>query len=821
MSTGFDNTTSSSKNKGIVTKRIHSKSKSSKAVIRQRHTLKNFQTTSESKKTPRTNKLDNSKEKHLFPVRKSLSSTFEHSASIHKSYTLKRKSNEESSIVHSSMSSTQEQERRPLKKPTIPSMKEKPFDDNQDKDDVNNPDEEDIDEDIDDDVEVTIGEMLHLFSTSDVPDNDTTRRQRIAFNILAFGYREHLDIFPEPSRTSKQFTDEKFNNTMMLMQKLTISDNATTKKKALKESRTHYKKMGQFVLEEITLGNGGETKLVLCRNPSLLKPLRWGPRGNIVLPMRQMFDVLYAAHERVGHMKVISTYKNLQKIIWNVTQAQSKIFCSLCPNCILQSPRIKKLRGASKPIRSSKFRDRFQVDLVDMSANRRKNIYGIVMRYILVIKDHFSGFVIADCIPRKRAKYVAYILNQYFSCGPIAALKLMEVFDVEGASYPRDEVKKGRYRYLLQESYRNVLRICDESDGNNSKSVADDTSQSSRFNIETTENDCITKEITVGEEKEAVKNDKEEIDKAYDNEKEKDNEPLDDDNDEAHDNEKLNEPSNDNEKDNEPLDDDNDEAYDNEKLKEPSNDKEKDNEPSNDKEKDNEPLDDDNDEAYDNEKLKEPSNDKEKDNEPLDVSAGEDQFWDDSAMLLLGRMSPKGSIITPSESKTIFRKKMMDKMKKDREHDIQHKAAVVGSKVNVKIDKRDVTGAQGIHGIVFDVGSGGGIRVQTQHGIITQKSGKKWYIPKAQYEVLDDYAPVNEWLHNEGLLIKKGMWEESEGLRRATLKEIHGKLYGGEPIRGCKCRTGNCKNCVCSRARNGCSETCKCLGQCCNPFNDK
>jgi transposase InsO family protein len=52
---------------------------------------------------------------------------------------------------------------------------------------------------------------------------------------------------------------------------------------------------------------------------------------------------------------------------------------------------------------------------VDMSANRWKNIYGIVMRYILVIKDHFSGFVIADCIPRKHAKYVAYILNQYFS----------------------------------------------------------------------------------------------------------------------------------------------------------------------------------------------------------------------------------------------------------------------------------------------------------------------------------------------------------------------------------------------------------------------
>jgi hypothetical protein len=79
------------------------------------------------------------------------------------------------------------------------------------------------------------------------------------------------------------------------------------------------------------LGNRGETKLVLGRNLSLLKPLRWGPRGNIVLPIQQIFDVLYAAHERLGNMKVISTYKNLQKITWNVTQAQSKIFAPCVP----------------------------------------------------------------------------------------------------------------------------------------------------------------------------------------------------------------------------------------------------------------------------------------------------------------------------------------------------------------------------------------------------------------------------------------------------------------------------------------------------------
>jgi hypothetical protein len=61
--------------------------------------------------------------------------TIQDSASIQKPTTLKQKSNVESSILNSSMS-TQEHEKHPLKKPTILSMKEKPFDDNQDKDDV-------------------------------------------------------------------------------------------------------------------------------------------------------------------------------------------------------------------------------------------------------------------------------------------------------------------------------------------------------------------------------------------------------------------------------------------------------------------------------------------------------------------------------------------------------------------------------------------------------------------------------------------------------------------------------------------------------------
>jgi hypothetical protein len=123
----FDNTTSS-KNKGIVTKRIHAKSISRPKRSSDRDTLL------------RVFKQRQNQTKPHEPI----------------NWTISRKS----IYFQFESMSTQEQERRPMKKPMIPSMKEKLFDDNQDKDDVDNPDEEDID----DNVEVSIVEMLHLFS---------------------------------------------------------------------------------------------------------------------------------------------------------------------------------------------------------------------------------------------------------------------------------------------------------------------------------------------------------------------------------------------------------------------------------------------------------------------------------------------------------------------------------------------------------------------------------------------------------------------------------------------------------------------------------
>lgn len=76
-------------------------------------------------------------------------------------------------------------------------------------------------------------------------------------------------------------------------------------------------------------------------------------------------------------------------------------FVRLCPVCVKQQPNIGKQKGAEKPIILEKFRNQFQVDLIDMRTKPAKNMYQKIMRYIITVKDHLTGFVALSCIPKK------------------------------------------------------------------------------------------------------------------------------------------------------------------------------------------------------------------------------------------------------------------------------------------------------------------------------------------------------------------------------------------------------------------------------------
>jgi hypothetical protein len=137
-------------------------------------------------------------------------------------------------------------------------------------------------------------------------------------------------------------------------------------------------------------------------------------KGDIILPQSRVFDALYSSHHVVAHQKVAATHSCCRKIFWNVTQQQCSVFIETCHACVSEKPRTLTMKGSVTPIRSARYRDRMQVNLNEIWTCRRKNPFGLLMQYIVVCKDHFTGFMAAACIPRKRASYVGYVLTDIF-----------------------------------------------------------------------------------------------------------------------------------------------------------------------------------------------------------------------------------------------------------------------------------------------------------------------------------------------------------------------------------------------------------------------
>jgi hypothetical protein len=97
-------------------------------------------------------------------------------------------------------------------------------------------------------------------------------------------------------------------------------------------------------------------------------------------------------------MKLGVTWNDVTKMYYNITEKQVKTFVKLCPVCNKQNPWILPSKGAQKPIRSGQFRDCYQVDFIEYCRKKpAKDVYGQTMRWLLVLKDHFSGLSTKFC----------------------------------------------------------------------------------------------------------------------------------------------------------------------------------------------------------------------------------------------------------------------------------------------------------------------------------------------------------------------------------------------------------------------------------------
>ena len=100
----------------------------------------------------------------------------------------------------------------------------------------------------------------------------------------------------------------------------------------------------------------------------------------------QVFDIISKAHESIGHGKSQKTHEEVCKHYSNVSRNMVDLFLTTCSICSMN----KKIIGRPedyKPILSTTFNDRGQLDLIDMQAVA-KNGY----RYIFHYQDHLTKF---------------------------------------------------------------------------------------------------------------------------------------------------------------------------------------------------------------------------------------------------------------------------------------------------------------------------------------------------------------------------------------------------------------------------------------------
>ena len=133
-----------------------------------------------------------------------------------------------------------------------------------------------------------------------------------------------------------------------------------------------------------------------------------------MLPRNQIFDAIYHDHSKKGHLAAVPTYNQLAQTYANITLQQVKEFRKLCPICNTQNPAIQPTKGARNPITTESFRDRGQIDLVDMRKRRKRDINGVMMRWLISFKDHLTGFCAFGALPFKKQKYVVHWVSWLF-----------------------------------------------------------------------------------------------------------------------------------------------------------------------------------------------------------------------------------------------------------------------------------------------------------------------------------------------------------------------------------------------------------------------
>jgi hypothetical protein len=136
--------------------------------------------------------------------------------------------------------------------------------------------------------------------------------------------------------------------------------------------------------------------------------------GGIASNMLDIFDIIQEAHCRQGHLKVEKMLANCTSMFYSPTYELCRLFINNCVVCHEKHSNVLVRKGVKKPILSSKFRNCFQVDLIDIRTMRKRDFYGQMQRWIMTMKDHSTGLVYLCTLLQKKPAFVAAKQEKFF-----------------------------------------------------------------------------------------------------------------------------------------------------------------------------------------------------------------------------------------------------------------------------------------------------------------------------------------------------------------------------------------------------------------------
>ena len=220
---------------------------------------------------------------------------------------------------------------------------------------------------------------------------------------------------PEAKVSSKMYTKEDYERKIEILEKWDIAQHSdgTTKFQYRQANHIGHTLKKMFVVVQNGLGHKTLHRIEKSTSHLSDSSLR------IAVHQEQVFDVIYEAHQQVGHKKATVTHNRVKSRYYNISEDLVKIFCKMCPTCIHKRPKTAKFRGAQQPIESWSYRDRSQADLVDYRSDPQllipRDPNSPVCQWLLVVKDHFARTVYTRPITKKCPFIVGYELTQFFS----------------------------------------------------------------------------------------------------------------------------------------------------------------------------------------------------------------------------------------------------------------------------------------------------------------------------------------------------------------------------------------------------------------------